>query len=245
VRRPAELYDALWAETAARPRPLDERVTAAAAFVPPGGVVVDVGCGDGALAAALGSLTSAGAGPAAPGAARRVVVGVDLARAPLGAARARGVAPVQADLDGAGVPLRSGCADAVTSLDVIEHVFDPAAHVAEAFRLLRPGGRLVLTTPNTRFVGHVADLVLRGRGPRTSYDGLGWDGGHLHYFTFRDVRGLVASAGFAVEREVGVAARPYRSLKVRAFALAARLWEREAAREFLSLGILVVARRPA
>jgi SAM-dependent methyltransferase len=50
---------------------------------------------------------------------------------------------------GDALPLRSGIADAVYSLDVIEHVPDEAALVEEALRVLKPGGRLVLTTPSS------------------------------------------------------------------------------------------------
>ena len=45
------------------------------------------------------------------------------------------------------MPLPDHFADAVVSCDVIEHLDDPARHVAEAFRILKPGGVLVITTP--------------------------------------------------------------------------------------------------
>lgn len=38
--------------------------------------------------------------------------------------------------------------DLVTSMDVIEHLVDPVPWVKEALRVLKPGGRLFLTTPN-------------------------------------------------------------------------------------------------
>lgn len=42
--------------------------------------------------------------------------------------------------------LPAGCADVVLSTQVLEHAASPAAHLAEAARLLRPGGILVLST---------------------------------------------------------------------------------------------------
>jgi 2-polyprenyl-3-methyl-5-hydroxy-6-metoxy-1,4-benzoquinol methylase len=44
--------------------------------------------------------------------------------------------------------------DAVTMSHIIEHVHDPGAWLAEAHRILRPGGRLALATPNTRSYLH-------------------------------------------------------------------------------------------
>lgn len=44
------------------------------------------------------------------------------------------------------VPLPDQSFDAVLSTQVLEHVQDPAVYVAECFRLLRPGGRLLLST---------------------------------------------------------------------------------------------------
>ena len=55
-----------------------------------------------------------------------------------------------ADVIEAGAPLPYPDArfDGLVSMDVIEHVPDPAAWVAETFRVVRPGGLVFLTTPN-------------------------------------------------------------------------------------------------
>jgi SAM-dependent methyltransferase len=44
------------------------------------------------------------------------------------------------------VPAADSTFDAVLSTQVLEHVIDPASYLAEAFRVLRPGGRLLLST---------------------------------------------------------------------------------------------------
>ncbi|PZG17609.1 bifunctional 3-demethylubiquinone 3-O-methyltransferase/2-octaprenyl-6-hydroxy phenol methylase [Micromonospora craterilacus] len=110
---------------------------ARAALVPPatrpGALLVDLGCGAGLLAPHL-----AGKGYRH--------VGVDLTRSALAQAVAHGVTAVNGDATA--VPLVDGCADVVAAGELLEHVPDWHAVVAEACRLLRPGGLLVLDTLN-------------------------------------------------------------------------------------------------
>ncbi|WP_433530171.1 class I SAM-dependent methyltransferase [Micromonospora sp. CA-263727] len=110
---------------------------ARAALVPPaarpGALLVDVGCGAGLLAPHL-----AGKGYRH--------VGVDLTRSALAQAVAHGVTVVNGDATA--VPLADGCADVVAAGELLEHVPQWRAVVAEASRLLRPGGVLVLDTLN-------------------------------------------------------------------------------------------------
>ena len=95
--------------------------------VPPGARLLDV---------------PAGSGPVAEG-ARALgydVVGLDLFPE-------RGFRGVQADACGC-FPFASGSFDVVVSMEGIEHFEDQATFVRECARMLKPGGTLVLTTPN-------------------------------------------------------------------------------------------------
>jgi len=105
------------------------RAAIAAAGVGPGDLVVDVACGTGGLAALA---TAAGAR----------VIGIDVSRAMLVRARGRAAALVLADA--AALPVRAGAADAVTCGFALRNVVAIPALLAEAARVLRPGGRLVL-----------------------------------------------------------------------------------------------------
>ncbi|WP_170154869.1 class I SAM-dependent methyltransferase [Lentzea atacamensis] len=46
------------------------------------------------------------------------------------------------------LPLRDGGVDVVANLQVIEHLWDQEGFLAECRRVLRPGGTLIVTTPN-------------------------------------------------------------------------------------------------
>ncbi|SFK39703.1 methyltransferase domain-containing protein [Geodermatophilus ruber] len=95
----------------------------------PGALLVDLACGGGLM------------GPHAARLGYRHV-GVDLGRPGLELARDHGMLPVQASV--LAVPLADGCADVVVAGEILEHVEDDVAVLAEAARLLRPGGTLVI-----------------------------------------------------------------------------------------------------
>jgi SAM-dependent methyltransferase len=114
-------------------------------------------------------------------------------------------------------------------------VHDPEALARELARVLEPAGRLYLSTPNIRFAGHLRTLVLGGRFPLTSDDPRGFQGGHIHFLTFRDAEEILRSSGFErVERHGLFAGRARR---------VARLAPASLAREFLAVGVFVVAIR--
>lgn len=111
-----------------------------------GGRVVDVGCGRCTFFAAL---AEAPAG----------YVGVDGVAYP---GRPAGADLLVADLDKS-IPLRDGCGDVVVSIETIEHLENPRAFLRELARIVRPGGTLVVTTPNQLSALSVVTLVMRQR----------------------------------------------------------------------------------
>ncbi len=77
-------------------------------------------------------------------------------------------APRDAELirsDIASIPLRTGSVDAILCTEVLEHVEQPLAAIAEFSRLLRPGGRLLLTVPSACRVHRVPTHYYGGYAP--------------------------------------------------------------------------------
>jgi SAM-dependent methyltransferase len=96
------------------------------------------------------------------------VVGADLFAPPRAGAPAA-THWVRADCN-APLPFRTAAFDTVLSREGIEHFENQAGFIRECARVLRPGGRLVLTTPNLMHLGARLSALLTGQ--RTMRRGL-------------------------------------------------------------------------
>lgn len=112
-----------------------------------GGVLADIGCGSGGLWQELKSMFSR-------------CVGVDAVRY---AGLPADIDFEQADLDRVPLPLDDGIADVVTAVETIEHLENPRAFCRELARIVRPGGWIVITTPNQLSLLSILTLIVKQR----------------------------------------------------------------------------------
>jgi SAM-dependent methyltransferase len=143
--------------------------------------VLEVGCGEGYGAALLATAAAS-------------VVGVDYDA--LTAAHAATSYPqarfVRANL--AALPAPTGSVDAVVTLQVIEHVWNHSEFVRECLRVLRPGGTLLVSTPNRLTFSPGLDT------PVNPF--------HTREFTAGELTALLTTNGFEIAAAYGLHAGP-------------------------------------
>jgi SAM-dependent methyltransferase len=162
--------------------------------------LLDIGCGTGWLAQHFSSYT-----------------GVDGSPDAVARARALGRNVIERDVDEP-LPFDDGAFDGVVMKDLLEHVANPVAVVAEVHRVLRPGGLLFASSPDAQ---------------RWVWD----DYTHRRPFTRKSFRLLFADQGFEVER-VG-----YESVTPGVGVISARTRRKRRPRLFAALAMLPFHRR--
>ena len=162
-------------------------------------VIIDVGCGDGAVLAV-----------AARHNPDHRFTGLDWSAAAVQRARGLGLTVLVAGVDRPGLPIADGAADVLIMSELIEHLVDPDWAVGEVRRVLRPGGSLLLSTPNLAawynrgllafgFQPVFSEVSLRGVYGRPGRVVVG----HLRLFTRRALAEFLAASGFRCVRIVG------------------------------------------
>jgi 2-polyprenyl-3-methyl-5-hydroxy-6-metoxy-1,4-benzoquinol methylase len=120
-------------------------VAALAGRHPGGGIILDVGCGRGLLRPYVADMFER-------------YIGADVVRYD---GFPEDCEFHKVDLDNGRVPLPDGAADVVAAVETIEHLENPRAFVRELVRLARPGGWVVVTTPNQLSLLSKLTLLLR------------------------------------------------------------------------------------
>lgn len=131
--------------------------------------ILDVGCGTGANLEMLGEFG--------------VAQGVDVSPEALEFCRSRGLKDVKQG-EAENLPYADSSFDLVTGLDVVEHLDDDLGGLREMYRVLKPGGSVLLFVPAFNFLWGVQDDISH----------------HRRRYTLSNFQEVIRRAGFAVER---------------------------------------------
>ncbi len=140
--------------------------------------VLDVGCGSGYFSKKVKERGNE-------------VSGVDISKEAIKKLRARGIKGKAVDLD-EGLPYEDESFDVVWCTDLIEHVTSPKFLLEEINRILRPGGRLLLSTCNSayfifRFLHFCGLTCSEIQHPL-----------HLHFFSKKSLTKVIEESGFEI-----------------------------------------------
>lgn len=146
-----------------------------------GGVHLDIGCGPGTFIGTLERTT--------------LSIGADIAQAQLVYAHGHyaGAGRQFLRIAPGGLPFADEAFDRVSLVELVEHLDDAAVSqlLGEAFRVLKPHGRIVLTTPNYRSAWPLVEYLLNRLGE------VDYRRQHINRFDRQRLRSALQRAGFA------------------------------------------------
>jgi 2-polyprenyl-3-methyl-5-hydroxy-6-metoxy-1,4-benzoquinol methylase len=148
-----------------------------------GGRILDIGCGSGVISEILHK-------------SGFEVIGFDISFVALSEYKKLGFDGLISNAEYS-LPFKKNVFDAVWMSEVIEHIVDFQALLMETARVLKPGGKLYLTTPNSIFYGYRL-MYLLGKCPTELQHPF-----HLRYFSPKFLVKILNRNGFEIEKQLG------------------------------------------
>lgn len=127
--------------------------------------------------------------------------GVDIDADHVEVARERGVEARLCDLNAEPIPFESASFDLIFAGEVIEHLVDTDGFVRELHRCLKPGGHLIVTTPNLASFENRVRILLGVYPIWVNYNLEG--SGHVRAYTPRVLKKQLRAHGFDVVKHTG------------------------------------------
>ncbi len=184
----AQTYDELLFTDPHRNDPFHEyrRATLRELVKPLGGTkLLDVGCSDGSMTEQFGP--------------RFTISGVDASEKSVQVARSKGIDAQICNVE-EGLPYDAETFDIVIATEVLEHVLRTDFVLHEINRVLRPGGHLIVTTPNVNSITSLAMMILLDMPPFAS---ARYRAPHVRDFTIRTLKMALGNHGFEVKKLFG------------------------------------------
>ena len=163
--------------------------------MPKDGSVLDLGCGNGAMLAEIRKHGSWN------------LRGVESSESAVSMARSAGFDVMLADATADLLTLYDKKSfDLIIAVEVIEHVYDPRGLLRQAHALLRPKGRVLLTTP---YHGYLKNVLVALTGKHDSHFNPLWDCGHIKFWSPNTLTTALRESGFGDVQFYGAGRVPY------------------------------------
>lgn len=198
IQRDKKQFDNLWRKKAQNEglsycyKPGNNlRVDSALKILDQGKRILDIGCGDGIFLNQIrGRFIES--------------FGIDIAEIAVETALRNGVQASILNLNSDALPYPNGFFDAITILSTFQYFYDPYYVLGECHRVLKEHGVLIMSIPNSRAIWRIYRLLIRGEFPKVSLDKIGYDGGTLHYFCYKDIDKLLKDNNFKIQLSFGI-----------------------------------------
>ena len=160
---------------------------------------LDLGCGDGRITERAARIVGA-----------KEVYGVDIDNSALESAKLRRIKTLLLDLSKDQIPLNDNSIDLITAFEIIEHLVNPDHMLREAFRVLKPNGYFLISTPNLASWPNRIALLLGYQPYNVEVSteilaGVPWraysftkPSGHIRAYTLRALKEVLLHHGFKI-----------------------------------------------
>lgn len=155
-----------------------------------GGVLLDIGCGDGRITDLFRDKF-------------KYLYGIDISEKFVNEANERGIMAKVVDININSLPYPDSFFDVILCSEVIEHIFDTDFLLQECRRVLKDKGYLVLSTPNLA-AWYNRILFVFGFQPIQSEIRLKGGTGHIRVFTLKALKRLLMEYNFQIKDIFGV-----------------------------------------
>lgn len=152
--------------------------------------LLDIGCGDGVYEKLLPVDTLA----------KIKFIGVDFSVEQLKKASKYLDETHKVDFDSEKLPIKNSSIDLVVCSEVLEHLFFPEKIIGEIQRVLKPGGKLILTVPNFPSLQTRISLFLRGSAPLVNYS---TNKEHIRFYSINDIENFLDDK-FTIQKVRGI-----------------------------------------
>jgi SAM-dependent methyltransferase len=122
------------------------------------------------------------------------IIGLDISFFALTEARRRGAKNLAIGDLGITLPFKNHYFDCGISIEVIEHLLKPTLLISELNRVLKPEGKLILSTPYHGLIKNIAIALLKFE------NHFKVEGAHIRFFTIKSLKSILKRNGFETKR---------------------------------------------